>query len=210
MENLIGKKFGKLVPIRYIEKYKYLCRCDCDKEIIVTSANLKNGHTKSCGCLLKEKLTKHGHTIKNNRSKTYLSWDNMIQRCTNPNNPEYKDYGGRNPPIIVCDRWNPKSGGSFKNFLIDVGEIPKGLTFNRINNNKGYNPKNFNIITNKEQQRNKRNNKLITFNGRTQCMSAWAEEYNINTRTLYARLHKLNWPIEKALTTPVRIKGKLK
>lgn len=205
--DLTGQKFGRLTVIKYISTNKYgqsrwLCLCGCGKEKIIMGNDLKNGHTKSCGCL----HTKHGHCKNYKMSKTYHTWHSIIQRCTNPKDKGYKNYGGRNKPIMVCDRWSNKKNG-FQNFLKDVGEIPKGKELDRTNNNKGYNPNNFRLITRKENQRNKRNNILITFNKQIRCLVEWAEILGIKYTTLYYRTCIKKWPIEKAFNTPVK-KGK--
>lgn len=199
--DLIGKKFGRLVVIRQEnsnqnKKSRWLCKCDCGKKTIIIGSNLKNGHTQSCGCL----HIKHGHSTTTKISKTYLSWGNMIQRCTNPNEKQYKDYGGRG--ITVCKRWM-----KFENFLEDMGERPKGHQIDRINNNDNYCKSNCRWATRKEQMRNKRNNRTILFNRKTQCVAAWAEEYGINDGTLRARLNN-GWSIKKTLITPVRKRKK--
>jgi len=204
--NLIGSKCGKLVVIKKLGKDKcgniiWECKCDCGNRINVISRNLNNNTTKSCGCL-KNKI-KHGYSRHGKISKTYKIWSAMIQRCNNPNDPAYKNYGGRNFPIVVCDRWSNKKTG-FENFLKDVGEIPKGLTLDRINNNKGYNPNNWRFASRKDQARNRRNNKLYYYNGKKQCISAWAEEYKINKGILRYRIVVLKWSIEKTLLTPVK------
>ena len=93
---------------------------------------------------------RHGHNRKVGRkTPTYLSWDNMIQRCTNPNRPEYPYYGGRG--ITVCDRWR-----SYENFLADMGERPDGLTLDRINNDGNYEPGNCRWADRETQVRNRR------------------------------------------------------
>jgi len=161
--DLIGKRFGKLTPIKYIGKNKYgksllLCKCNCGNEKIIVGSSLKSGHTKSCGCLIKENrgVLKHGHAKRGKESITHRSWSDMLQRCNNPNYKRYQDYGGRG--ITVCDRWLPENNG-FINFLKDMGERPKGKSLDRIENNKGYYPKNCKWSTPKEQCNNKRNNK---------------------------------------------------
>lgn len=81
-----------------------------------------------------------------------------MQRCNNPNYHHYKDYGGRNPPITVCKRWDIKKGGSFENFLEDMGECPIGKSLDRINNDGNYKPSNCCFSTPKQQANNRRNN----------------------------------------------------
>lgn len=155
--DLIGQKFGRLTPIKYVGKNKhskslYLCKCDCYKEKIVLGNSLVSGRTKSCGCL----RIKHGYSKRNNYSKTYKAWRSMLGRCNNPKVSNYKNYGGRDNPITVCDRWDINKGGSFENFLEDMGECPKGLSLDRINNDGSYEPNNCRWATNKEQANNKR------------------------------------------------------
>jgi hypothetical protein len=126
----------------------------------------------------------------------------MFSRCSNPNNRFYHAYGGRG--IVVCERWK----SSFKNFLSDMGEAPSGKSIERIDNNKGYCKSNCKWATRKEQQRNMRSNHLKTFDGETKCIAEWAEEFNIKPVTLWSRLYKYGWSIEKALLTPVKNKNK--
>ena len=202
--DLTGKRFGRLIVLRYVDKdrwrsSRWLCSCDCGKEKIIIGQSLKSGATKSCGCLHIEKtierFTKHGHVKNGKISKTYIIWDSMISRCINPNNISYKNYGGRG--ITICKSWS-----KFGNFLEDMDEVPKKHQIDRINNNGNYCKDNCKWSTRTEQGRNKRNNHLITYNGKTQCISAWAEEFGINRSTLMNRLSR-GWSIEKALTTPV-------
>ena len=136
-------------------------------------------------------------TQKNGKSKIYQSWDDMTQRCTNPNFRQYKDYGGSG--ISICERWR-----KFVNFLEDMGEKPKGLTLEKTNNKKGYCKENCRWATRKEQQRNRRNNRIETYNGKTQCLTDWAKEFNTSKETLRNRVVNLGWSIKRALVTPIR------
>lgn len=199
--DLTGERFGRLVVLRYVGKnhrgrIQWLCECDCGNEKTIVGHRLKSSDTKSCGCLRMEQLTKHGHSVRGKESKTYKSWENMIQRCTNPKNKRYQDYGGRG--ITVCKGWF-----KFENFLKDMGEAPEEHQIDRIDNNKGYCKSNCRWVTRKEQQRNTRNNHLITFNDKTQCVAAWAEEFNIHERTLNSRLCR-GLSVKEALTTPIK------
>ena len=198
MKDLAKKKFGKLTVSHVEDKDKnnhvlWLCLCDCGNETVVSSSHLITAHTQSCGCLKNTgNNTKHGHS----KSETYKVWANMIQRCTNPHSENYDNYGGRG--IIVCKRWM-----KFENFLTDMGNIPEGCQIDRINNDKGYYRVNCRWATPKQNSRNRRNNHLATHNGKTQCITAWAEEIGISKYTIYKRL-RCGWSIEKALTTPVK------
>jgi len=158
------------------------CECLCGASRVVRQGNLHSGHTQSCGCLAKEinrarRLT-HGKT----KSRTYRTWQHMRERCHDESCKSYKDYGGRG--IAVCARWRE----SFEAFLADMGEAPDGCSIERIDNSSGYEPANCRWATRLEQARNKRNTRLVTAHGRTQCASAWAAEAGIDPDTLYWRL----------------------
>ncbi len=196
--DLTKRKFGRLTVVKRVNNNKYgssrwLCKCDCSQKVITLGNSLTGGDTKSCGCL----RIKHGHTAGLKRSKTYISWYHMIQRCTNPNDRHYHDYGGRG--ITVCKRWR----NSFENFLEDIGEAPKGLQIDRINNDKGYYKINCRWTTSKTNNRNRRNNHLVSYNNTTQCIMEWSEKTGIPEYVIRQRLNR-NWSVRKTLTTPVR------
>ena len=203
--NLIGQRFKRLLVERRADPpfdknhgALWHCRCDCGNECDVSSRNLRSGHTVSCGCFQKERVsearTTHGHS----ESRLYYIWNNMIQRCTNPKNPFYKNYGGRG--ITVCKEWL-----SFEGFLewAKAG-YRDNLTIDRYCTDDGYYPENCHWATMLEQERNRSNNIVITHSGITQCLSAWAEALDISYKTLYDRIALYGWEIERALTTPVR------
>jgi len=125
-------------------------------------------------------------------------WSDMKRRCSNPNRGDYKYYGGRG--IKVCKRWLV-----FKNFLKDMGEPKIGETIDRINNSKGYSPKNCKWATRLEQMNNTRFNRLITFSGKTMSVSSWARTIGLHPDTLKRRLY-LGWSENKALTQPKKVK----
>lgn len=116
----------------------------------------------------------------------------MRNRCNNPNVPKYRDYGARG--IKVCDRWNH----SYANFEKDMlPSYKKGLTLDRINNDKGYSRKNCKWTTMMEQQNNKRSNKLVELNGITKTFTQWVRILNLKKSTISMRYYVLHWPIER-------------
>lgn len=208
---ITGERFGRLVVLHETPKRpsnagrRVLCQCDCDfnKTIDVLFSALHSGNTRSCGCLHKEQLremaTTHGHNRPGKRTHVYGAYNAMKQRCENTNHLKYKDYGGRG--IKVCERWL----NSFEDFLADMGEPPSDKhTLDRFPDMNGnYEPGNVRWATAKEQCNNKRNNRLLTFNGETKTMTEWANQFGISDVTILKRL-KRGWSVEKAITIPSR------
>ena len=202
--DLTGKTFNRLTVIRRVEnskskQTKWKCRCSCGNIVIVFASHIKDGHTKSCGCLNDElrieRKTTHGLYY----TPEWGIWNQMIQRCTNPKNQAFKDYGGRG--ITVCDKWR----NNFMTFSKDMGKRPsKNLTIERINNNKGYSPDNCKWETRKKQANNTRGNQNITIQGWTLTMTQWAQFAGKVVGTVWSRLNVLNWPPEKAIFYPVK------
>jgi hypothetical protein len=134
------------------------------------------------------------------RTRTYRIWLNLRDRCNNPNNIRYDRYGGRG--IKCCKRWN-----SYKLFLKDMKECPPGLSIERRDNNKGYNPKNCYWGNSRQQSRNTSRNIKLTFQGRTQVLGDWADELGIDRVTLQHRIYA-GWSVSLALTAPVPYHGR--
>lgn len=139
-------------------------------------------------------MKRHGGS----RTQLYKVWASIKDRCTNPKNPQYKDYGGRG--ITMCPGWL-EDFGKFSSYM---GPRPDGMTVDRIDNNGPYAPENCRWATRLEQQQNMRTNHNLTFNGKTLSIAGWAREIGMSPNTLYARILTKGWPIEKALTTPLR------
>ena len=206
--DLIGQKFGRLTVVERAENgirkdgspfTRWMCKCDCGKEKIVTGSNLRKGITKSCGCYAKEQTGKINRTHGLKKSKLYVRWRDMKLRCNNPNDSHYKDYGGRG--ITVCNEWL-HDFKAFYDWSISNG-FDENLSLDRIDVNGNYEPLNCRWITMKEQQNNRRNNHWITYNGETHTMMQWSEITGINFHTIKGRL-KMGWTIERAFTTPVK------
>jgi hypothetical protein len=204
-KDLSSRIFGRLtVLVRHSSTrhgLKWQCRCTCGLNVVVYSSALLSGRTQSCGCLHDEcsnKAKTHGHGRTGaKRSPEHRIWDAMIQRCTNPNNKHYKNYGNRG--IKVCPRWR-----DFAQFYRDCGPRPSPKhTIERVDNDKGYAPANCKWATRKEQQNNRRNNRLLCFKGATKTLTQWAETLGMSPGAVAARI-RLGWSTERALTVPVR------
>lgn len=128
---------------------------------------------------------------------THNSWLNMKARCNNPCKSKWDSYGGRG--ITYCSRWE-----YFEYFLADMGERPKNTTLDRVDNDGDYTPENCKWATREEQMNNRRNNLLLTYDGRKQTIAQWAREVGINYHVLYNRVMTYGWTDEEALTIPVR------
>ena len=184
--------------MRYLGPRKWFCRCDCGTERAVDGATLRNRKSVSCGCfrieVTKAHRTKHGCAKHGTILTEWNIWSNLRQRCYNPNNSCYHNYGGRG--IFVCDRWRH----SFEAFYADMGPRPSPHhTIERIDNGGPYSPENCCWATRKIQCRNTRRNHLITFAGETLPLAEWAERAGIGSDTILYRL-KAGWSLDRALT----------
>lgn len=187
-------RFGRLLLVAFAERRKgqpyVVCKCDCGGVVTVALSSVRTGRTKSCGCLQRETKSglRHGMT----ESRTYSIWCGVRQRCLNPNNPAYVNYGGRG--IGIHPRWE-----TFENFYADMGDAPEGKSLERVDNDKGYGPDNCVWADRIEQARNNRRCRRIAHKGQTKTLGEWADEYGLRRQTLAKRLDK-GWPIERALT----------
>lgn len=186
--DLSGNKFGKLTVLGRKDASFWECRCDCGGSALQRTYALTSGHANSCGCMQRKT---HGLC----GVRTYKSWDSMKQRCTNPNAPDYANYGGRG--IVVCDRWLK----SFDAFYADMGERPENTSLERIDNNKAYEPSNCKWASAKEQQRNKRNNPIVTYRGEAISVVSLAERVGLPSKVLIWRLNNC-WDLDRAVSTP--------
>ena len=164
-KDLTGQPFGRLIVIREYGRSKnrqvtWLCRCDCGGEVVVTSDHLRSGHTKSCGCLQREKIASLNKTHGCAQKTWYAVYRHMMQRCghlegaSERNLRNYRDRG-----ITVCDLWQ-KSPLDFGDWLFAHG-WHKGLQIDRIDNDKGYSPDNCRVVTPKENNNNRRNTTVL-------------------------------------------------
>ena len=200
-KSVIGKKFNRLTVIGEYSKNKRVirhCLCDCGNETDVTLDKLVRGHTKSCGCLAKEVVGNQFRTHGMSKTRLFGIYTKMVRRCYVPEESCFKFYGAKG--IKICDEWR-NDRTKFFDWALSNG-YHDDLSIDRINVYGDYEPSNCRWATAKEQTRNKRNNRYLTYQGKKQIISDWARELNINPTTLQNRL-KRGWSVEKALSHPV-------
>lgn len=204
VKDLTGLKAGKLTAIKRCGTSKegravWLCRCDCGNEVerisTIMSAAIKNGKYSHCGCSPANQshgLSKEKHL--------YWVWASIVQRCENPKNKDYPNYGGRG--ITICEEWR-SNFGVFHKWAKSSG-YTRGLTIERIDVDQGYNQINCDWTENERQSLNCRRSIMLEHDGKIRHLSDWAREHNINYKTLRGRIFSYGWSIEKALTTRPR------
>lgn len=191
----IGQRFGRLMVLAEAENKprRLLCRCDCGTEKVINAFSLTSGRSTSCGCYRREFRVSHGESA----SVEYKIWRAIKQRCRDPNNVSYQNYGARG--IDICCEW----ADDFAAFLAAVGQRPTVKhSIERLDNARGYEPGNVVWATKAQQDRNRRNNVVLSFRGKSQCLTDWAAELGIAMVTLQGRLRK-GWSVERALSLPV-------
>lgn len=201
--DLTGQRFGRTTALERGpnkgKKTTWRCVCDCGDERTVTTDCLTRGGSLSCGCLHSERLTKRLTTHGKSRSSEYNSWQKMMERCTDPNCSQYKDYGGRG--ITVCERWRVPA-----NFFEDMGDKPSPHhTLDRIENSGNYEPGNCRWATRKEQNNNTRRNRQVTVRGKRMTVTEAAERFGADIYDIRRRL-LAGGTIEEALgfmSTPI-------
>ena len=186
--DLTGRKFSRLTVMGRAENSKvrmaqWQCKCECGSVCVVGTALLKTGKTRSCGCLAIETrrrlMTTHGKS----ETREYNVWMVMRQRCKNPNNPEYHNYGARG--IKICSRWR-----DFQNFYDDMGVCAKGLSIERRDNDGPYSPENCYWATLDDQLNNTRRTVFLTLAGVRCALAKWARALGVPRGTLYSAYYK--------------------
>lgn len=209
---MLGERYGRatvlkeVVPSPFLRRQErtFQCQCDCGNIFNATGINLRRGHTQSCGCLQRENTVKalstHGAAsmhVQAGKAKVYNLWLRIRQRCNNPQDKSYSNYGGRG--ISVCKEWE-----DFETFFAYIGFPPsKDHSIDRIDNEGNYEPGNVRWATPKEQANNTRKNIYLTYKNKTQTLAQWAVELNLPYAAILARLRR-GWPAQKALETEIR------
>lgn len=197
---MVGLRFGRLVveveAPRTARQVWWVCHCDCGAVKSVSGTMLRNGHTRSCGCLSRDttrgRSTTHGYAPRGRRQPEYRAWQALIQRCTNPSVHNYHRYGGRG--ISVCARWLH----DFPSFLADMGPKPsRAHSIERKDNAGNYEPGNCCWATATEQAANRRP-RVVTHCRRGHlkppgrcpiCFAAWMQANSDQVRS-YQRAYR--------------------
>lgn len=202
-EDLVGRKFHYLTVIKRVKNNKHrnacwLCKCVCGKEVVLTTGALKHKKhpVKSCGCmtleLIRKAVTVHGMKS----SPLYNVWKDMRRRCNNPKDKSYMNYGCRG--ISVCKSWSE----SFMSFWQDMhGTYQEGMQLDRIDNDGNYEPENCRWATIKENQRNKRTNRVLHTLIGAMTVAEFCECTGVRHGNVYARL-KRGFPEELLFVKP--------
>lgn len=198
--DLTGQRFGKLTVLERDfsisgqgKRARWICKCDCGITKSISSASLIDGQ-QSCGCKVVEDHLTHGFT----GTRLYNVWNCIKQRCGNPNNKNYVQYGGRG--ITICDEWK-KDFVSFRNWAIENGYDESAVrgkcTIDRIDNDGNYTPENCRVVDMKTQANNTRKNVKIQYSGKEMTLSEIARDIGVSRSTLWEHYKKGN--IEKYL-----------
>lgn len=195
-----GERFGRLIILEEVpnenKKRRFLCKCDCGNLKEAIGSDLRNGNTKSCGCLAYENLLKRNYKHGGSFHESYTNWREMQTRCYIVSSPSYLKYGGSG--IFVCRRWRK----NFWAFVKDIGKKPsEEHTVDRIDNNGPYAPWNCRWATKKEQARNRNTNRNIFYRNKTKCLTDWSKYTGISKETLRIRIE--NHGIKFAFEEPV-------
>lgn len=204
LSNLIGKKFSRLKIIKAYRGQKSRifcdCVCQCGKEKKrIAFYRIKSGETVSCGCFRKEQATKACFKHGLSKSRLYKVWQNIKQRCSNPDNPSYKWYGAKG--IALCKMWQESFKAFYDYIIHNLGERQSAkYSIDRIKNFQGYEPGNIRWATQSEQRSNTSACRYHYIKGERLMQAQVCRRFGISNATLTARLKRM--PIEQAVALP--------
>ena len=187
--DMTDKKFSRLLVLKKADKknnkMRWLCKCDCGKELIVDGTKLRNGHTKSCGCLQKDTIRQMRKTHGYSRTPLYVRWTGIKQRCLNENHTSYDRYGGRG--ITICEEWLDYA--VFKEWA-ERNSFEPELELDRIDNNKGYEPDNCRWVSKKVNSQNRDSAVMLGRDKLTTTIKKLSKENNLSYTCLMSRYYR--------------------
>jgi hypothetical protein len=199
---MLGRRFGRLLVVARDGSdacaARWKCVCDCGS-ICTTRGTALRGGVQSCGCLTRERSREKGKNATHGLSKTieHMTWLGMRNRCNNPRQPKYENYGGRG--ITVCERWD-----SFENFLADMGKRPPGMTIDRIDNNGNYEPSNCRWADRQTQSSNRRSNIYVRLGDERVTLAEATRRLGICPQKTAEQRVGRGWDPLRAVTQPAR------
>lgn len=208
--NLTDQTFGRLTVIEEASPrvykngrkiYMWKCECECGNVCTVATADLRSGHTTSCGCYRRERQSECNSTHGLSKSRLYNIYRDMVRRCNDPKSDHYKWYG--NKGIKICEQWSGDDGiHEFVKWALQNG-YEDNLTIDRIDGNKGYEPSNCRWATKKQQSNNISSNRILEYKGCKYTLSELAEKTGINYSTLNNRINTAKISVEEAIEKPI-------
>jgi hypothetical protein len=185
---MVGKKYNMLtvmLDVGYSHgQQSYLCSCDCGNKLVIAGQRIRNGQSKSCGCLARKQTSQRHKTHGLSKTPEYRAWAKIKMRCTNPNDPNFYRYGGRG--VGMCDEWY----NSFEQFYKDLGKRPNGMSLDRIDNNQGYSKDNCRWATPQQQAANRELSIVIDYDGKSMCLKEWSRHINRPYTTMLSHYKK--------------------
>lgn len=192
-KDMTGKQFGMLTVLyRDTDQgkgkkpvVKWICKCKCGAIISVKGDALRSGHTISCGCRKIKHMESYKHT-----TRLYNIWKCMRQRCNNPNNPSYINYGGKG--VKICEEW--KEYKNFRDWALSNG-YQDHLSIDRINVDGNYEPNNCRWADKYTQMNNTTRNRFLDYHGKKRTMAQIARSLGVSYSTIQHRVER-NQPLE--------------
>ena len=184
--NLCGFEFGSFTVTKKVAEMEWLCTCSkCGAEVIFAAYIIRTGKAPFCCNCIKQRYNNTSKEYK--RTPIYLIWQSMNYRCNSPKHKAYKDYGGCG--ITVCREWK----NSFEQFVKDMGDRPTPKhRLKRIDKTKGFFKDNCEWVTHQEISNNRRNNIILTHNGKSKTISEWSDELKLPYEKIYYYYNKVS------------------
>ncbi len=199
-DDMVGTRFSRLLILSSTDingarlgtaaNHQVEVLCDCGNRYVTSARAIRRGRTTSCGCAHREKATTHGLSDR----PLYAVWQSMKSRCYRKSANMFPSYGGRG--IGICDEWRDNVIAFIS--WAEANGYAQGLQIDRIDTNGDYSPENCRFVPSKENNRNRRSNRLICYRGKEITLAQLAEDSGVPYDRLRQRIVKLGWSPEMA------------